>query len=114
VIKPEIQRFEDVEYNKLVKPHHKGEQRDILFGHGLALEDVLFLLFSSRKGRWLPAMTFHTTKESHPRPKSTPFMSLTSKVLPVSSTKHQYLYPLFSYTRKATKNTFLLMVTPKY
>lgn len=39
MIKPEIQKFEDVEYNKLVKPHHKGEHRDILFGHGLALED---------------------------------------------------------------------------
>jgi hypothetical protein len=40
VVKPEIQKFEDVEYSKFVYPHHKGENRDILFGHGLALEDV--------------------------------------------------------------------------
>ncbi len=37
VIKPEIQRFEEVEYNKFVNPLHKGEKRDVLFGHGIAL-----------------------------------------------------------------------------
>lgn len=40
VVKPEIKRFEDVEYNKFVFPSHKGEERDLLFGHGLALEEV--------------------------------------------------------------------------
>lgn len=39
LIKPEIQKFEEVEYNKFVYPHEKGEHRDILFGHGIAIEE---------------------------------------------------------------------------
>lgn len=41
VVKPTLKQFEEVTYRDLVLPHHKGEKRDVLFGHGLNLEDVL-------------------------------------------------------------------------
>jgi hypothetical protein len=59
IVKPEVQRFEEVEYAKFVYPHHKGEKRDLLFGHGLALEDVPLPPLSSSVG-------------SSPRPTTSP------------------------------------------
>ena len=40
VVKPTLKKFEEVTYRDLVMPHHKGEKRDVLFGHGLSLDDV--------------------------------------------------------------------------
>jgi hypothetical protein len=40
LIRPEVKRLEDVDYAKLVLPHGEGEQRDILFGHGLETNHV--------------------------------------------------------------------------
>lgn len=40
LIRPEVKKLEDVDYAKLVLPHEEGEQRDILFGHGLEVDHV--------------------------------------------------------------------------
>jgi len=39
-----------VEYTKLVLPHEGGEQRDILFGHGLEIDQVRYF-FTQFHGR---------------------------------------------------------------
>jgi len=69
IVKPEIQKFEEVEYSKFVYPHHKGEQRDILFGHGLALDDVNDLQFSSNADSCQRLMTFPSIKKYRHRHK---------------------------------------------
>ncbi len=71
IVKPEIQRFEDVEYSKFVYPHHKGEHRDVLFGHGLALEDVPYSPCSSNADSSPPHTTCPSIKKCPHRPKST-------------------------------------------
>lgn len=67
IVKPEVQRFEEVEYAKFVYPHHKGEKRDVLFGHGLALEDVLPLPLSSSAGSSPRPTTSRSTRRCRRR-----------------------------------------------
>lgn len=35
IVKPEIAKFDQSIYKRYVKANDKGEERDILFGHGL-------------------------------------------------------------------------------
>ena len=37
LIKPEIQKFDQEMYKRYVLPNDKGEERDVLFGHGIEL-----------------------------------------------------------------------------
>lgn len=41
LVRPEVKKIDEVDYAKLVLPHEEGEQRDILFGHGLEVSHVI-------------------------------------------------------------------------
>jgi hypothetical protein len=41
LVRPEVKKIDDMDYAKLVLPHEEGEQRDILFGHGLTVDNVM-------------------------------------------------------------------------
>ena len=49
IIKPEIQKFDEAEYVKNVFHHERGENHNVLFGHGLEINEVYssFYLVSS-------------------------------------------------------------------
>ena len=39
IVKPEVSKFDEAQYKKQVLPNEKGEHRDILFGHGLNIDE---------------------------------------------------------------------------